>query len=70
MHTCLESEQKGGEGGREQLRCRESKSGEGKGRNKGEITSMIIDQGMFHVQLGTILGTDPVSMIQQTIFHR
>jgi hypothetical protein len=33
-------------------------------------TSETDDQGMFLGRLGTILETDPLSMIQQTIFHR
>ena len=34
------------------------------------ITSAIDDQGMSLALLGTILETDPLSTIQQTIFHR
>ena len=37
---------------------------------KKESTSMIIDQDMFLVELGTTLVTDQISMIQQTIFHK
>lgn len=39
---------------------------------KGDIRStvMITGQGKFLEQLGTISGTDPISMMQQTISHR
>jgi hypothetical protein len=38
-------------------------------RERGS-TSMIIYQDMFLAQLGTILETDLISMIWQTIFHK